>query len=264
MLVSLLGIGKAGGAYLALDPSYPAERLEYMLADSGVEMVLTDGVNKRIGGAQLAWIGVGDVLSSLEVDAVEREGAPAKASHLAYVLYTSGSTGRPKGVLIGHGSLLNFLWSMKERLEVNEGLSMLAITSYSFDIAYLELYLPLLVGGKVILLDRVRSGDGGLLRKELGACRPSHVQATPSTWQMLLDSGWSNAEKIQVLTGGEAIGEGMKNRLTGLSEEKVWNMYGPTETTIWSSMGELRKGEGVTIGGPIANRRSISWMGRDS
>ena len=175
---------------------------------------------------------------------------------LAYVIYTSGSTGVPKGVAVEQGALLNFLWWMKGALGVDETSGLMAVTTYVFDISYMELYLVLLAGGRVIVADREIAQDGYRLRELLAVSKVSHMQATPSTWQMLWECGWRNEDGIKIMTGGEAIGEVLKDRLVEISAEGgVWNMYGPTETTIWSSVGELRQGEQANIGKPIGNTR---------
>lgn len=172
---------------------------------------------------------------------------------LAYVIYTSGSTGVPKGVMIEHRSLLNILYSMVEKLGITAASKMLSITTYSFDISTLEFFAPLLAGGEVVLANRQQVLDIPELRSLIRSCAPTHMQATPSIWQMLIDNGWTNETKTVVLSGGEALREDLKNLLTKGARAAVWNLYGPTETTVWSTARKLNAEEPVTIGGPIAN-----------
>ena len=172
---------------------------------------------------------------------------------LAYVLYTSGSTGKPKGVEIPHRALTNFLWAMRNRPGCNEDDVLLAVTTLSFDIAGLELFLPLIVGGQVEVASRRMAADGRLLRARLEAGGISVLQATPATWRMLLDAGWTGTPGLKVLCGGEGLPRELADRLLERCGE-LWNMYGPTETTIWSSAQRITADDAeITIGRPIAN-----------
>ncbi|MCW3113559.1 MAG: Non-ribosomal peptide synthetase component, partial [Segetibacter sp.] len=171
----------------------------------------------------------------------------------AYVIYTSGSTGKPKGVMIEHSSVINLVRSIIREVGFVPTSSFLSVTTYSFDICYLEFYMPLISGGKLIVIPREVSADGFMLAKSISHYSPSHMQATPSTWQLLLDAGWENEEDVRVLVGGEAVKEGLKNILTEIAE--VYNLYGPTETTIWSSVKKLMGDEKVVIGKPLSNTR---------
>lgn len=228
MVVALLAVLKGGAAFIPIDPAYPADRINYVLSDSKANLLITDkGLLPGDAGGQVA-------------------------PGLAYVIYTSGSTGTPKGVMIEHAALVNFLNAMKELLHFNADSSVLAVTTFSFDIAYLELFLPLITGAKVIIASREAAMDGYLLQELIHLHRPTHMQATPATWQMLLDSGWKNSEQIVILSGGEAINDDLKEALTHLSNQ-VLNLFGPTETTIWSAVKELHAGEPVSIGKPIQN-----------
>ncbi|WP_225000435.1 non-ribosomal peptide synthetase, partial [Cesiribacter sp. SM1] len=254
MVIGLFGVLKAGGAYVPLDPSYPQDRISYMLEDTEAALVVGGSNYKAMliaeGERQLVLLDEDWPLIAQQPS--DNLSIKPKPFNLVYVIYTSGSTGKPKGVLIQNQSLVNFLYSMIDQLEVKSGASLLAVTTYSFDISYLELYMPMLVGGKVILASRETTMDGALLQEKLAQHQPAYMQATPATWQILLDSGWENTENITILLGGEAVRETLKNSLTRLSK-RVWNLYGPTETTIWSSCKELKAAEKVTIGKPIAN-----------
>jgi len=182
------------------------------------------------------------------------------AEDLAYVIYTSGSTGRPKGVQLTHRSLVNFL----ESVRVEPGMSgedvMLSVTTLSFDIAGLELYLPLLVGGRVVLVSREESSDGERLVLRLKESGATVMQATPATWRLLLEAGWNGDKRLKVLCGVEALPAELSERLLE-RVSSVWNMYGPTETTIWSTLEKVSVG-GVTIGRPLRNTRIYVLDGR--
>lgn len=250
LLIALLATLKAGGAYIPLDPDYPQDRLAYILGDARPQAVLTHSA-LRTRLRELA-----DVPSTVLMDRPWPTGAPVgarvTADDLAYVIYTSGSTGNPKGVMVPHGALTNFLCSMADRPGLRADDRLLAVTTHSFDIAALELYLPLVVGARVHLCDADTARDPGRLKALLGAVRPTVMQATPSTWTMLLHAGWTNGERVRVLCGGEALPETLRERLTALDCE-AWNLFGPTETTIWSTAGRIEADGHITIGTPIDN-----------
>ncbi|HEU4562176.1 MAG TPA: amino acid adenylation domain-containing protein, partial [Longimicrobium sp.] len=236
MVVSVLAVLKAGGAYVPLDPGLPAERLAYMLDDSGVPLVLMqtalrEAVPARDGIEVLA---VDALAERLAAESAENPAGGAGPDSLAYVIYTSGSTGRPKGVMNVHRGVVNLLWSMRGTVAMAPGDRLLAITTLAFDISVLELFLPLLSGARVEILDRSVASDPALLREVVGAGVGTVLQATPATWRLLLDAGWEGAESLRALSGGEALPAELAARL----RERVgalWNVYGPTETTIWST-----------------------------
>ncbi len=234
MVVVLLGVLKAGGAYVPLDPSYPAERLAFMQEDSGLALVLTEE----------------SLPAAPEVVRAPRSGVGE--DNTVYVIYTSGSTGRPKGVQIFHGALTNFLASMAETPGLTSEDRLLAVTSLSFDIAGLDLYLPLMVGGQVVLASRQDATDGRRLQELIAESGATVLQATPATWRLLLESGWQGGEGLKALCGGEALSPvlaaALRQRVGSL-----WNVYGPTEITVWATVEEIC-GEGpILIGKPIAN-----------
>jgi len=255
MLIGLLGILKSGNAFVPIDPEYPADRIDYVIQNSGIQyLISTENLATAYGKhPHLNLILLDDEASyaSPRIDLLKT--VSQQADDLAYVIYTSGSTGKPKGVMIEQSALLNFLFAMQETFRFSNASSILAVTTYSFDISYLELFLPLLSGGTVVLANREAASDGYLLKELLAQFKPSHMQATPITWQMLLDCGWENEEGVVVMSGGEAIKEQLKNALTTISPNGVWNLYGPTETTIWSTCKELKAEEKITIGRPISN-----------
>ncbi|MET8582265.1 amino acid adenylation domain-containing protein [Streptomyces collinus] len=255
LLVALLGTMRAGGAYIPLDPGYPGDRLAYILADSRPRVVISDsGLRDRLSelttGASAPHVVLideeyGDDVSSADPQRVT-------GADLAYVIYTSGSTGNPKGVMVPHRALTNFLCAMARRPGLTAADRMLAVTTHSFDIAALELFLPLVTGAGCHLCDAATARDPERLRELIGAVRPTVMQATPSTWTMLFHSGWANEERVRVLCGGEALPEPLRERFAGLGCE-AWNLFGPTETTVWSTAGRIEPHRRVTIGRPIDN-----------
>lgn len=254
MLICLLSILKTGAAYIPIDPEYPADRISYMLSDSAAPLVMsTSSLQALLGIEERRLVLLDTLQSAIAAEAADDLIALAAPEDLAYVIYTSGSTGRPKGVMIEHKALVNFLCAMTAQLRFSADNSLLAVTTFCFDISYLELYMPLLTGGQVIMASREVAMDGFLLQEMLDNERPTHMQATPATWQLLLDSGWRNKEEIVILSGGEAIKDALKESLVALGGREVWNMFGPTETTIWSTMKQLYSGEAVMIGRPIHN-----------
>ncbi|MFP2903720.1 amino acid adenylation domain-containing protein [Pyxidicoccus sp. 3LFB2] len=249
LLVGLLGILKAGAAYVPLDPLYPSERLAHILDDSGVALLLTEL-------EMTALVPTHRVKTMLLADAADAPFIPPElplsGEHLAYVLYTSGSTGRPKGVAVPHGAVVNFLRSMQREPGMTEQDTLFAVTTIAFDISGLELFLPLSVGGCVAIASREMAVDGTRLLPALAASGATVMQATPSTWRMMLALGWSGSSRLKMLIGGEALPADL---LTPLLERgaELWNMYGPTETTIWSTVARLEPQSRITIGRPIDN-----------
>ncbi|QNP75020.1 amino acid adenylation domain-containing protein [Streptomyces roseirectus] len=252
LLISLLAVLRSGAAYVPIDPIYPPARIGHMLKDSGAELVLTDAA---LGGA-LAEFPVTPVLVG---EAPVRSEAPpvdlSSPDAPAYVIYTSGSTGLPKGVQVGHRALVNFLWTMARRPGFTAADSLLALTTVCFDIAGLELYLPLVRGGTVEILPAVVAADGVALRERVERAAPTVLQATPTTWQMLLAAGWRGDPALKALCGGEPLPAELAARLAP-SVGALFNMYGPTETTIWSTVERVEPGAEVTVGRPVGNTRA--------
>ncbi|BCA53183.1 putative Multi-domain non-ribosomal peptide synthetase [Nitrospira sp. KM1] len=254
MVAALLAVMKSGGCYVPLDPDYPAVRIRFMTEDSGAAVVLTTASLTEL------FTGLPCIVLALDAerDACSTEDGSdlpsvAMPDDLAYILYTSGSTGRPKGVEIRHRSLVNFLWSMKQKPGCTDHDVVLAVTTLSFDIAGLELFLPLLCGARVEIVSRMVASDGRQLRECLDRSCATIMQATPATWRLLLESGWTGNKKLTALCGGEALPADLAHEL--LSRTKtLWNMYGPTETTIWSTIERMDPAiPEVTVGRPIAN-----------
>ena len=254
MLVALLGTLKAGAAYLPLDPSHPRDRIDFIVEEAKVPVLLTQSnLALRVpkSAARVVCLDGDWELMARESDG--KLSTTAGPQDLAYVIYTSGSTGKPKGVEVPHRAVVNLLSAMAAEPGLTAEDTLLAVTTLSFDIAALELFLPLMVGGRVVIASREVAADPVQLMARLESCGASVMQATPVTWRMMLDAGWSGRPLRKMLCGGEALGRELAERLLKLGPE-LWNMYGPTETTIWSSTGRVRSGEGrVPIGPPIAN-----------
>ncbi|SFD15597.1 non-ribosomal peptide synthetase [Flavobacterium phragmitis] len=253
LLYTLLAIMQCGAAYLPLDPEYPKERLEFMLNDSGAKVLLT---SKEVFASLPSWsqmLFIEDIIDSLSQYSTVPLPFTLSAENTAYILYTSGSTGNPKGVPITHKNLVNFLCSMALEPGIKQDDRLLSITTISFDIAGLELYLPLIKGATLILADHETARDGRLLLDLVKNEKINFLQATPTTWSMLLDSGWSEKLPIKALCGGEAMPVDLAKELLNKCDS-LWNVYGPTETTIWSSLKQINADDKtITIGKPIGN-----------
>ncbi|MHC2458595.1 amino acid adenylation domain-containing protein [Rhizobium leguminosarum] len=265
MVVGLLAILKAGGAYVPLDPAYPSERLRQLLDDAGPRLLLCDAAGRAALGAEaIANLSVVDLNAATPAWADQSADDPdphalgLTARHLAYVIYTSGSTGTPKGVMVEHASVVNVLRALLDVSGLTERDSLLAITTIdrSFDIAGLELCLPLAVGANVVVAHET-SAIG--LQRYLSHQEITVMQATPAAWRMLFDAGWEGAPDLRALCGGEALPSELALNL-GRRVKSLRNLYGPTETTIWTTTfltdttieGPHRY---VPIGRPIANTR---------
>ncbi len=250
LLVSLLAVWKAGAAYVPLDPEYPRERIEAILADSAARFYLTH--------AAVSWRP--EAISVVDLDAerdaiahaMGRELVSAQSEWLAYVIFTSGSTGRPKGVQISQRNLVHFLCCMAEKPGCGPADRVLALTTICFDIAALELYLPLVTGGVVEIATEELTRNGARLRAKLEEGAITLVQGTPATWKMLLAAELGRLPRVRALCGGEAWDDQLASQLLP-RVGALWNMYGPTETTVWSSVGEVRAGEPIRLGEPIGN-----------
>src|SRR5690606_28064600 len=253
MVIALLGILKSGAAYLPIDPQLPKARIEYMLDDASVKFTLAERLYVTMLGEERQVFILEDILNSLETYPTTSPENVALANDLAYILYTSGSTGKPKGVQIEHHSLTNFLLSVKEKPGITAEDKLLAITTISFDIAATEIFLPLISGASTLLVDSDTAKDGRELFNLVQKSGITIMQATPTTWRMMLAAGWSSPLPIKIICTGEAFPRDLAEKLLKLGLE-VWNGYGPTEATIWSSLKQMTKADtSVTIGKPIAN-----------
>ena len=254
MMVGLLGILKAGGAYLPLDPTYPQQRLSFMLSDAAPSILLTkDSLITSLpqSAARVLCLDADQHLFFNYSD--ENPEANVNPFNLAYLIYTSGSTGTPKGVQIQHRALVNFLHSMRREPGLTANDYLVAVTSLSFDIAALEIFLPLICGAQVEVVSRELAAQGQLLKERLIAGNATVMQATPATWRILTGAGLEGLDNLQRWCGGEALNRELANHLIG-EGSVLWNLYGPTETTIWSGLWRVAPGSGsVLIGKPIAN-----------
>jgi nonribosomal peptide synthetase DhbF len=253
LVIALLGVLKAGAAYLPLNPSDPPFRLGYVISHAGSRFIVTDSQSMTNLPDVSSHVCVLDrqppVTTEEEVGALY---AP-EAADLAYVIYTSGTTGSPKGVAVTHGALSNVFADIAQRIAFTGRASWLALTTVCFDIAALELLLPLCYGGKVILVSEEQARIGRVLAGIIRQKKPTVIQATPITWRILVESGWAGSPDLTILCGGDRLDRELANKLTARSSS-VWNMYGPTETTIWSTAERLSvSDDAVTIGQPIAN-----------
>ena len=256
MVVGLLGILKAGGAYVPLDPSYPADRLAFMLDDAAVSVLVTQAPLLDVipRGERQA------ICLDRDWPEIARESTSdlellGGGAHLAYVIYTSGSTGRPKGVQIPHRAVVNFLRTMAQQPGLGPADVLVSVTTLSFDISGLEMYLPLMVGARVVVATRDDVTDGRQLQTLLESEGATVMQATPATWRLLVEAGWTGPG-LKMLCGGEGLPQELAAQLIVRGAE-LWNLYGPTETTIWSTAEKVGAGSGnVTIGRPIANTQT--------
>ncbi|HEY2740182.1 MAG TPA: amino acid adenylation domain-containing protein, partial [Thermoanaerobaculia bacterium] len=244
LVTALLAVWKTGAAYVPLDPAHPAERRDFVLADCGAAVLLSGS-----GEGEITALAPGCC----------RRGGPLPESP-AYAIYTSGSTGRPKGVEVPHAALSNLLRDLASRYSSGPDAVWMAVTTIAFDIAALEIFLPLTTGARVVLADRETAADGELLARALETSGTTHLQATPAAWRQLLDSGWQGHPGLCRLCGGEALSADLAARLLALDgRSPLWNQYGPTETTIWSTVHRVEQGgpstTPVPLGRPLANTR---------
>jgi amino acid adenylation domain-containing protein len=254
MVVGLLGILKAGAAYVPLDPAYPKDRLADMIADAQMPVIVTESKLASTLPASSAKV------VCLDSETVSRQpdeniSSEVMGSNLAYVIYTSGSTGKPKGVQIEHRSVVNLLTSMARTIRVTPADDLLAVTTFSFDIAALEIFLPLISGGKLTVVSREKAADGTALASLIDSSPATIMQATPVTWRLLIEAGWRGKKDLKILCGGEALSRKLADDLLERASA-VWNVYGPTETTIWSTAWKVAPGEPISIGRPLANTQT--------
>jgi amino acid adenylation domain-containing protein len=252
MMIALLGILKSGAGYVPLDPAFPQDRLDYMIESSVPKVLITEATLaprfSRFGSTTL----IDDLLGDPHASASNPQ-ISSNLSDTMYVIYTSGSTGKPKGVQVSHGALSNFLVSMAKAPGLKTDDKLLAVTTLSFDIATLELYLPLSQGAALFLASSFDVIDGRALKNIIEKHNINVMQATPSTWRLLLAAGWTGESRFKVLCGGEAFPIDLAQKLISICGS-VWNMYGPTETTVWSTCKKLSSSDlSVTIGRPIDN-----------
>ncbi|HEY4088947.1 MAG TPA: aminotransferase class III-fold pyridoxal phosphate-dependent enzyme, partial [Bryobacteraceae bacterium] len=259
LVAGLLAILKAGAAYVPLDPSYPRERLTYIVEHAQVQILVTEtSAGMALPAPELVYIDTD--AQQIARESAENPRSGVVGSNIAYVIYTSGSTGKPKGVMIEHRPVINFLASARELTGFAPACSMLAMTSVSFDTAVLELYLPLAYGGRVVLARSHEARDGKELGRIIRESQVAMMQATPSTYRLLTEEDPGSLAHTDVLSGGDALPADLERALVSCSKG-LQNLYGPTETTVYSSFHDLRNGTApepgrngyVPLGRPIAN-----------
>ena len=260
LVTTMIAVWRAGAAYVPLDPAYPPDRLRFMAEDAGLRLIVSSG-----GLAEpLQWLRERELRLDADADSIDaapavpaiHDASLADGDGTAYVIYTSGSTGKPKGVCVPHGAVINFLASMAREPGLQASDRLLAVTTTSFDIAVLELFLPLSVGAEVVLASRDDVLDGQALSRLIRSHGITVMQATPSSWRLLLEAGWQGAQPFKALCGGEPLPQDLAAALQPCCTE-LWNMYGPTETTVWSTCSRITAQPGdaldIHIGRPIAN-----------
>lgn len=261
MIIALLGILKAGGAYIPIDPNYPRERLSYMLNDGEISILVSQTSLLESLPHHQAQIVIldkeqnydGTALLYDDQNSFKNPISSLKPENLAYIIYTSGSTGKPKGVQIEHRSLINLLISFQNKLQITPQDTWLGVTTLSFDIAALEIFLPLITGAKLFLVSQKVSRDAISLITTLEKSKATYFQATPTTWQMLLLANWKGNSRLTILTGGEALPKTLAIQLFSKSL-RLFNVYGPTETTIWSLFNQIDSDtKPINLGTPICN-----------
>ena len=261
MLVGLLAILKAGGAYVPLDPIYPRDRIEYMLEDAQVQVLITESKLKaNLDFYTGKTVCLDSNWQDIDQEKLEVTITEVKPNNLAYTIYTSGSTGKPKGVQITHQAVVNFLTAINQEIELTQQDTLLAVTTICFDIAVLELYLPLIVGGKVVIASSNDVIDGKQLGNLIKKEQATVMQATPAGWRLLLSVGWKPNPELKILSGGEALPPDLAQQLQS-NGSSVWNLYGPTEATVWTTVYQLpakqpennTESASVLIGRPLAN-----------
>lgn len=269
ILTAMLAILKAGGAYLPLDPSFPQERIAYMLADAGpLAVITTESLASLLPKTvKPIHLDASDIVIDMQKQAESNirqadRNQPLLPAHPAYVIYTSGSTGRPKGVMVPRGALSAFLVSISQQIRFSPGQTHLAITTIGFDISILELLLPLCCGARVVLASRDEARDASRLYRLISSSGADSMQATPSHWEMVLRENPTCLRDLRILCGGEALPRQLARELLRATSHDVYNLYGPTEATIWSNVHQLTESDVaddaapvVTIGKPLSGYR---------
>ncbi|WP_459210867.1 amino acid adenylation domain-containing protein [Aquimarina rhabdastrellae] len=252
MIAVLLGILKSGKAYIPLDPSFPKERLQYIVEHSELQFLITENSDQIKDFSNVLGITIEDLLEQAKSINFFTD-HKIDSEDTAYIIYTSGSTGNPKGVEIGHKSLLNFLYSMKNSPGITEKDLWYAVTTYSFDISILEFFGSLFSGATLYIANQQTLAEPSAIIEEIEKVNATIIQATPSFFQLLYNSGWKGNKNVKILCGGDVLSLNLAEKILENTKE-LWNMYGPTETTIWSSIKQIKKpSDAFNVGKPIAN-----------
>lgn len=253
MVVFLIGILKTGRSYIPLDPTFPSERLDYIIQNGGIKILISDDHHSFTKRSEITYLSTSKILNEInDFDELKKD---VLQNDTAYIIYTSGSTGNPKGVEISHAALANFLISIVSEPGIHKDDLLFSVTTYSFDISILEFFAPLIVGATVYITSNESLRDPKLIINKLNEIKPTIIQATPSFYQMLCNANWSGNNKLKILCGGDLLSETLLEKLIENSCE-VWNMYGPTETTIWSTTKRIESPSDCSnIGKPINNTK---------
>jgi amino acid adenylation domain-containing protein len=256
MVIGVLGILKAGGAYVPLDPAYPRERIAFMVEDTQATVLLTQHhLKAHLPPSQARVLCLDTDWQAIQAANAgdQPPNSGVTPNHLAYIIYTSGSTGKPKGVQIQHRSAVNLLNSVQRQPGLTAQDTLLSVTTLSFDIAVSEVFLPLMVGAKLVVVSREVAADGIQLLQVMNQVGATFMQPTPATWRMLLAIGWQGNPHLKMVSTGEPLPRDLADQLIPKGKE-LWNLYGPTETTIWSAGYRVEADhKPITIGYPIAN-----------
>ena len=256
MLVAMLSVLKCGAIYVPIDKSYPQSRINYILEDSGAALLVTDTTVTLEADHSIDQVDLGALQGLLSNYDSTYTSPEMSGEALAYMIYTSGSTGTPKGVQIRHASVQNLMHSMARKISATAQDALFAVTTYAFDMSVVELFLPLHVGGTVIIADAPSIKSPEAIIEALATYRPSIMQATPGFWQMLVDAGWQGDDHLRIITGGEALSPSLGAALIAKTE-KLWNMYGPTETTVYSTWKLVNEVADIPyIGTPVDNMQA--------
>lgn len=255
-IILVIAIWKIGGRYIPIDMEFPMERIQYIIKDSNARYIIS---NKKIQSKQKISFTLQELFEDKD-DLVPNVNKPISKAYMinnfdvAYIIYTSGSTGMPKGVQITNNNLISFMSAIDEMLAFKNKERFLSITTVSFDISVMEMFYPLLYGHTLVVGNRRMLIDMEYLKKSIKENNVTVLQATPLTWELLINSGWKNENRLKILCGGEKLEKKLSKQLYNISDE-VWNLYGPTETTIWSSIHRLQFAEDISIGTPLKNNK---------
>jgi amino acid adenylation domain-containing protein len=254
MMVGLLGIMKAGGAYLPLDPTYPRERLEFMLQDGGAGVLVTqESLLASLSSREARVVCIDRDWANISQEGAENPNLEISPANLSYVIFTSGSTGRPKGVQLEHRNVVNFINSVRRLFALGKQDTYLGVASMSFDASVLDFYLPLSVGARLLMVDAETTRDGRALADAMSRGGATAMHATPSSWRSLIDEGWPGDAKLKAFSGGEALSWDLTKELLPRCAG-LWNLYGPTETAVYSAIHNVVSSDGtVLVGRPVDN-----------